>query len=77
MHTMYIAIFNLNQIYITLWFEDAAYKWQYTAIMTFKSVHENKTWNSMYQMIQNQGSLHLLFIQTVMCVLNDWLSLIK
>lgn len=26
MHTMYIAIFNLNQIYITLWFEDAAYK---------------------------------------------------
>lgn len=30
--------------------------------------------NSLYQMIQNQGSLHL-FIQTVMCVLNDLVEL--
>lgn len=26
--------------------------------------------NNMYQMTQNQGSLHLLFKQTFMCVLN-------
>lgn len=35
-----------------------------------KSVHEIKHKNNMYQMTQNQGSLYLLFKQTVMYVLN-------